>query len=379
VNQQNTGLFSVVDADATTRDSAAVRGATNLIHSCMRHPAGKHVLLVCEDPYLGWYDAAAPDLVQQQLILHGARVTRMMVGLPTNNTDTALEAAIAAADAVIFFARIGDQGRFKLRYANRQSVMCYALNIDMLASGYGTLDHQMMVSFKNAIDQITREAQRITVTCPLGTCFEGGPGDGLQRGKEVMIDRFPMGIPRPVQNDGFSGQVALAHYLTPTGSRIYHPDTLALTASVIAHFEGNHITGFTGPADVVSAVEAHYQRIADEFDLDGWYIDSWHAGIHPLMSYDMAVADDPVRWSSTGFQHPRLLHFHTCGSAPPGEVTWIVVDPTIRIDGVALWENGRLHPERFAATKAILDMAPDLAAACRQQNRQIGLDVGQPR
>ena len=377
MNQQNAGLFSVIDGDATSRDSAAIRGADNLIYSCMRNPAGSLVLLVCEDPSLGWYDDAAPDLVEKQLTLHGAQVTRMKVGLPTNSTNAALVAAMQAVDAVIFFARIGDQGRFKPRYANRRSVMSYALNIDMLASGYGTLDHQMMVTFKNAIDRIMLEAARITVTCPLGTRFEGGPGDSLLRGREVVVGRFPMGIPRPILNDDFFGHVVLARYLTPTGSRVYDPDALALRVPVNAHFEGNHITKFTGPADVVAEVEAHYRQIANSFDLEAWQIDSWHAGIHPLMSYDMPASQDPVPWSNVGFQHPRMLHFHTCGSGPPGEVTWIVIDPTITIDGVALWENGHLHPERFAATKEILDMAPDFAAAFRQQNRQIGLDAGQ--
>jgi hypothetical protein len=92
------------------------------------------------------------------------------------------------------------------------------------------------------------------------------------------------------------------------------------------------------------------------------------------MAYDAPVARDPVRWSSTAFQHPRLLHFHTCGNVPPGEICWTMIDPTILIDGVALWQDGRLHPERFAATKEILDMAPDLAAAFHNQNRWIGLD-----
>ena len=120
------------------------------------------------------------------------------------------------------------------------------------------------------IDTITLGADRIHVTCPLGTSFSGGPGDSLESGNDVVIDRFPMGIPRPVINDGFFGKVVLARNLTPTGSRIYHPDTLTLHTPVTAHFEGNRITGLTGPADMVRAVTAHYQHIADAFDLDGW-------------------------------------------------------------------------------------------------------------
>ena len=130
MNQQNADLFSRIDVGATAPHGAAVRGADNLILSCLRSPADMNVLLVCEDPSFGWYDVAAPDLVHQRLKHHGAKVSRFMVGLPTNSINSALEAAITAADAVIFFARIGDQGRFKPRYAGRQSVMSYALNID---------------------------------------------------------------------------------------------------------------------------------------------------------------------------------------------------------------------------------------------------------
>lgn len=374
MNQQNTGLFSAQDTAAQSHTANAVRGAANLVDNCIGAVEGKHVLLVCEDSVFGWYDAEAPDLVQQQLLARGAIVTRMTVGLPTNRIDLDVQDAMTTADTVVFFARLGDQGRFKPRYSAPHSVMSYALNAGMLGSGYGMLDHQIMCSFKDAIDRITLTAERITVTCPRGTRFEGSPGDSLRHGKEVVVRRFPMGIPQPVLNDGFSGEVVLAHYLTPTGSKIYTPDTLKLRAPVTVRFEGNQIIGFSGPADVVAEVESHYQRIADTFGLDTWHVDSWHAGIHPLMAYDAPVARDPVRWSSTAFQHPRLLHFHTCGNVPPGEICWTVIDPTILIDGVALWQDGRLHPERFAATKEILDMAPDLAAAFHNQNRWIGLD-----
>ncbi len=110
MNQQNADLFSRIDVGATEPHGAAVRGADNLILSCLRSPADMNVLLVCEDPSFGWYDAAAPDLVHQRLKHHGAKVSRFMVGLPTNSINSALEAAINDADAVIFFARIGDQG-----------------------------------------------------------------------------------------------------------------------------------------------------------------------------------------------------------------------------------------------------------------------------
>jgi hypothetical protein len=87
------------------------------------------------------------------------------------------------------------------------------------------------------------------------------------------------------------------------------------------------------------------------------------------------MSNDPVRWSNTVFTNPRFLHFHTCGKIPPGEICWMVVDATVTIDGVALWENGRLYPERFAETKAVLDFAPELAKSYANPCKQVGLNM----
>ena len=52
----------------------------------------------------------------------------------------------------------------------------------------------------------------------------------------------------------------------------------------------------------------------------------------------------------------------------------MILDPTIRIDGVALWENGKLHPERFEATGRVLDAFPELAAAFATPSAPCGID-----
>ena len=51
----------------------------------------------------------------------------------------------------------------------------------------------------------------------------------------------------------------------------------------------------------------------------------------------------------------------------------MILDPTITIDGVALWENGRLHPERFPSTMRILSAAPKLADAFSAPVSEVGL------
>jgi hypothetical protein len=349
-------------------------GAANLIENCIGDVDGMRVLLVCEDPRHGWYDSAAPDLVHRELTARGAIVTKMVVDLPENQPNAGVQAAMDQSDRVIFFSRLGDQGRFNWHYTGPNCVMSYALNRGMLEGGFGSLDHLSMCQLKAAIDAVTLSANHISVTCPLGTHFEGSPGATATLGSEVVIQRFPMGIPQPVLAAGFRGKAVLSHYLTPTGSKVYTPEYLPLREPVVAHFDASRITGFSGAADLVAEVEAHYQQVAQEFGLDGYNIDSWHAGIHPLMAYDQPAAADPLRWSGTAFQHPRLLHFHTCGSGPPGEICWMILDPTIEIDGVALWEGGRLHPERFAATRRVLDSYPALVAAFDAPTGPVGLE-----
>ncbi|MGC6453001.1 MAG: hypothetical protein ACON31_03760 [Candidatus Puniceispirillaceae bacterium] len=348
-------------------------GAANLIDNCIGKVAGLTVLLVCEDPKFGWYDNAAPDLVHAELLARGATVRRMMVGPPDNRPNADVQAAMNEVDEVIFFSRLGDQGRFHWHYTGPHCVMSYALNEDMLEGGYGRLDHAAMTWLKEAIDAITLHADRVLVTCPRGTRFEGRPGTPAANGADVIISRFPLGIPKPVPAEGFHGKAVLSNYLTPTGSKVYSPDCLALRDPVTAHFENSRITRFEGPAGMVAEVEAHYARVAAAFGLDAYNIDSWHAGIHPLMAYDSSAAADPLRWSGTAFSHQRLLHFHTCGSGPPGEICWMILDPTVIIDGVALWEDGRLHPERFAPSRRVLEQFPALAAAFAAPAGPVGL------
>ena len=349
-------------------------GAANLVENCIGDVAGKSVLVVCEDPKYGWYDAAAPAAVCDELRARGATVRQMVVGLPENRPNAAVQAAMNRADRVVFFSRLGDQGRFNWHYTGPPCVMSYALDEAMLEGGYGRLDHHAMRQMKAAIDEVTLRAGHITVTCPQGTQFEGSPAASGAAGSEVIITRFPVGIPQPVLNDGFRGKAVLTSYLTPTGSKVYDPECLPLTTPVTAHFEGNRITGFTGEAAMVAAVEAHYRKVAGQFGIDAYNIDSWHAGIHPLMGYDRPAASDPLRWSGTAFQNQRLLHFHTCGTGPPGEICWMILDPTIHVDGVALWEDGRLYPDRFDATRRILDLYPELEQAYATPVTACGLD-----
>jgi len=213
------------------------------------------------------------------------------------------------------------------------------------------------------------------VTCPRGTDYIGRPRWVDDQVTEVGLKRFPLLVPRPVPANGFSGRVALSRFLIGTGNRFYEPYYLALPNDVIACVENNVITGFEGDKEDVQRVREHYLCVSEQLNIEPWVIDSWHAGIHPGCHFESAAQTDIMRWSGTAFGNPRILHFHTCGNYAPGEISWNVLDPTVMLDGVALWDKGRLQLHHLPAGPEIFARHPNLAYLFENPVRNIGLSA----
>ena len=47
------------------------RGVHNLLDNCVELKAGESLLIICEDPKLGWYDASAPQAVAAGALKRG--------------------------------------------------------------------------------------------------------------------------------------------------------------------------------------------------------------------------------------------------------------------------------------------------------------------
>ena len=347
--------------------------ARNLLLNCAGLTPGQRLLIVFEGPELGWYDRETPLAVANEARRLGTAPTMLEVGDPAKGKDARVEEAISAHDIIVFFARIGDQDRFADPSPGKTCVMCYARDAGMLASTFGRTPHQALVELKLAVNAILFSAGMIEISCPLGTAISGGLSQAARtEGKDVGIRRFPMGVPQPVDAAGFSGQVALARYLTPTGSRVYDPAFLKIDRPVIAEVTSGRITGYSGDHADITGVRKHHQSVADRFDIDGNVVHSWHAGIHPGCAYTRTAAENPDRWSNTVFGNPRFLHFHTCGDYAPGEICWMVLDPTVLVDGRALWEKGRLRADAFTQSRRCLDTWPELASLFTHPSDQIG-------
>lgn len=356
-------------------EETLAEGARNLVVNCAGLQQGETVLIVSEHPSLGWYDEIVPSAVVTEIRKHGIEPDVLEVGAPGSGFDEKISRAVSAHDLTIFFARFGDQNRFAAPLPGTRTVMCYARFADMLASSYGRSHYNAFYDFKNAVNEILFNAKKINITCPLGTNLSGTPPQTeISENAEVSVLRFPLGVPQPMETENFSGIVALTHYLTPTGSNVYEPPSVKLDEIIFAHVEHGRIVDFEGPKNLVDRVRDHYKNVSDQFAIDPDTVHSWHAGIHPGCASKANADDDPDRWSNTVFTNPRVLHFHTCGNYAPGEICWMVLDHNVSVDGVTLWEHGRLRPENFPQTKNCLNSWPELVVLFANPSDAIGLD-----
>ena len=353
----------------------ALQGAVeNMLCRCAGLGPGQTLLIVAEACDDGYYDPALAPAVAAAAGAMGIAAT--LVTLPfcaeAEPLPPALMAASTAADRTLFLSRRGDQLRFDGALAALAPVVCYALDRGMMTSGFGRADHRAFAALLGCLNAALARAQHIRVTCPLGTDFAGPGARFPDGGGEVSVRRFPLSVFSPVPAADYAGTIAVAGFLTGTGKTLYQPHDLPLGDVLRVGFCGDQIVGFRGPD--ASAAAAHYDRVGRLLGLDARYVHSWHAGIHPGCAYPSLAAENPARWGGSAFGNPRVLHFHSCGAEPPGEISLNVIDPTIRLDGVPVWEDGRLFPERVAGGAEILARFPDVAALFRDPARAVGLD-----
>lgn len=350
------------------------KGARNLLINCAGCATGDKLLIVCETDTVGYYDPSMGHAIQAVGAQFG--MITEIVGVPLNrdvcDPDPSLVAKMAAADCTLFLARLGDQIRFRSKSTDTVQVVSYALDGQMLASPFGTIEHQAMEALRDLINGAICGADEVHVTCPAGTDFRGSYQGAPLAGSDTTLKRFPVSVYAPIPADGFRGRIAQNGFLTGTGSQYYTPWSCGLEETLFVNFERNRITGFTGSQKDVSAATAHYEFVGRKYGLDTYYVHSWHGGIHPGCAFDDPAGTHFERWSGGAFGNPRLMHFHTCGAYPPGEISLNILDATVRLDGVAVWEGGRLRPERIRGGRALRERFADLCASFKDPATSVG-------
>lgn len=335
-------IASELSSRIPTNDPIA-EAARNLLINCAELRRGDRVVILAEDPALGWYDGTCPEITARVASELGAKVEVLPIGSSAGPLGDSTERACESADVRVFFARIGDRSRFGTQPGRGITVIVYARTAATFGSEFGTRPHGEVLALKNRANAALFSAREITITCPLGTEVAGTPPSIGAEPDDVTVRRFPMCMPAPMPATGFSGKVALAGFLTPTGSKEYEPASLELRSVAFAHIENGRIRDLEGDAAEVAAIRRHYAMVSERFGIDADRVHSWHAGIHSGCRFDGRPADNPDLWSNSVFGHPGYLHFHTCGDYPPGEISWMVAEPTIVADDEVLWSDGRLH------------------------------------
>ena len=120
----------------------ATLGALNLLHHCAGVTTGDKILILYEDPALGWYQAGLADFVATVARDLGAHVDIQMTAGPDNRfIDGSADDCIRNIqdslnsdryDICLFFARLGDQLRFEqattLSSRTFQATICFQIH-----------------------------------------------------------------------------------------------------------------------------------------------------------------------------------------------------------------------------------------------------------
>lgn len=365
-------------------------GARNLLQQCLNVKPGESLIILNEDPAEDFYDAEAPAVVRRVAEGMGLKVTARQVPFASDASkiDDETWDAVCANDHAIFFARLGDQFRLLRKQAQRtKAVIVYALDVDMLGSAYGQASNKGFVALKRLVDQALGEANHVRVTCPLGTDISGvfeanrPSATGIDPSQSerasvstgFRIQEFPVPVAKALDARPFAGTVALAHCLAGTGNRYYTPFGTHISGILHARLEDGRMYGLEGPQDDVRRVSDYIESVGRTFDFDPWLAQTWHAGLHPGCDYRRDAIENLERWTTGPFANPRAFHFHMGGEEPPGEINWHIIDHTLEVDGIKLWEEGRLFPERIPSGAELLDQYSDIQAVFENPRREIGL------
>ena len=314
----------------------------NLLKGCANLSASDRILIISEDEKLGWYKDNLTEALKYFAKELGIKVELLKVGAPEEENIDRIRELSCKYDCMIYLSRLGDQRRFENIHSCK-TVMSYVRNAETLASSFGCADYAAHLDLKTVLDDIFRKTKKIEISCPKGTKLSGEFKQVWFEQPDVATLRFHMVVHAPISAKSFEGYVILSGHITSTGSQVYEPASLELKEDTKVFISDGKIAQITGCKEDVENINDHYRVVAKKFNIDAKVVHSWHSGIHEGLDPKSMKFIDADHWSNSVFGSPRFLHFHTCGDYAPGEICWVVKEPTVKVDGVPLWEKGRLN------------------------------------
>jgi hypothetical protein len=353
-------MESVGDIHSGITERDLREGARNLLSGYMKVKRGSELLIINEPAM----DRHTDAIIQEEARAIGAQVISLWADrfAGPDSLPNSVVKAFEAAEITLFNHPVG--GMLRLLPIGGTGLKCFSFaNTDrILASRFCRTPFETSAAMLQQLQQRLNQARSWQITCPAGTDLRGQvmaeelPKPGKSTGDGFTLLTFPLGVHRPFSTFEASGQVAI-RWLTPAGIHEFHPDGIRLEAPVLVEVDKGKITGFSGPEAEVSRLKAFMEGLGQQVDKDPNIINSWHAGFNPLAFSPYKDTDSLEQWMFLAHANPRIVHFHTIGTIPPGEVSIPVLDPTIRMDGEVIWERGRMaffdKPEILSSLRSL--------------------------
>jgi hypothetical protein len=338
-------------------------GADNLLINCLKVKPGDEFLLVLE-PDQSLYENEVGAIIENRCRALGASVTIFREPLIQHASEfpQALAKRMHRTDHTLFLSRLGDYVRFLQLPGNGTRTTSYTYTAAQLASPFASMPHALMATLRDKLESELLQAMQWRITCPLGTDISGTfcwPSLNGGDDDELHVALFPVSTFKPVPGDTASGTVALSRWLMPGGSPKLESPGISFDGVVHCEVAEGEIQRFHGEA--ASAVEQHYDRIANTLGINRNRVHSWHLGINPQTLFPVPVEQDFDRWCATSFGSPRYLHFHTCGDEPPGEAAWSLFNCDVTIDSETYWRHGEFVWLQRRDNRELIDEHTDAA------------------
>jgi len=356
------------------RETGIATGIDNLLSNCMELAAGDTLLIVMEDPRIGYFDGDLAQLVSDEAEGRGANVHRLIsprIDAP-EHSSALIKEAMKTADHTLFLARIGDQMRFYPLPGEGSKIMCYALDKMMLGSDACSIPYGLMTETLAEVQADIDKKTAWRITCPRGSDISGTYDPTVysnQASLDFSLKLFPVGPFRPLTCANAEGKLVTS-ILPASATHLYDPFGITLDEPVVLVVEEGRIVDFEGKKEIVEKVRQHYVHVGETLGIDPFVVHSWHCGTNPKIIYPESAYLNIERWNGVVHSHPRYTHFHTCGNYGPGEIAVSIIDPTIQFDGEEYWRDGVLVlleqerfnqiAERYGCPNSVFAMNPEI-------------------
>jgi hypothetical protein len=343
-----------------------IAAADNLLVNCAEIGKGKDVLFVNERG-----KGVDPEIVaflEERARQHGAAVRSLWPARAESPEAIPADvmAAIEGAEITIFNHQIGPLLRLRPAKGRGVRVLNYAATKPVLESEFARIPHGLWVEAMALLTARLARAKSWRVTCPLGTDIGGAMPETRQATGDpatgFSLRSFPMDTHQPVPSPRASGRIAL-RWLVTSATHDLGTEGITLESPVLATVEEGVITKWEGDAQAVEHAKSFLAELGRRYGKEPFIVNSWHAGTNPQACVAFGPEQSLEQWMLLAHGNPRVLHFHLVGKQIPGEISATVLDATVRYDGEALWEKGRLRVFEGAEYRALAERWPGGARA----------------